>query len=139
MFLTYGLSIWGLWLIGLTVVIQGVVAAVAHRRQSRYIPGKVDDELSHDSFVFRSHRTFHNSLENLTPFLLPALLAMFVGSAPVTLAVIVWIFAVARLIHMVLYYAIATEKNPSPRSYFYGIGLLATIALYIVVSLSLLG
>lgn len=139
MFLTYGLSIWGLWLIGLTVVIQGVVAAVAHRRQSHYIPGKIDDELSHDSFVFRSHRTFHNSLENLTPFLLPALLAIFVGVAPVTLAAIVWTYAIARLIHMVLFYAIATEKNPSPRSYFYGIGLLATLALYILVALSLLG
>lgn len=139
MFLTYGVSIWGLWLIGLTVVLQGVIAAIAHRRQSHYVPGKVDEDLSHQSFVFRSHRTFQNSLENLTPFLLPALLAMFVGSAPVVLASIVWTFAIARLIHMVLYYAIATEKNPSPRSYFYGIGLLATLALYIVVAMSLLG
>ena len=139
MFLTYGVSIWGLWLIGLTVVIQGVVAAVAHRQQSHYIPGKIDDKLSHDSFVFRSHRTFHNSLENLTPFLLPALLAIFVGVAPVTLAAIVWTYAIARLVHMVLFYAIATEKNPSPRSYFYGIGLLATLALYILVAFSLLG
>ncbi len=139
MFLAYSVSIWGLWLVGLTVVVQGVVAAVAHRRQSHYIPGKVDDELSHSSFVFRSHRTFQNSLENLTPFLLPALLAIFTGTSPAMLAIIVWIFALARLIHMALYYAIATEKNPSPRSYFYAIGLLSTIALYIVVAMSLLG
>ncbi|GGW92230.1 MAPEG family protein [Alteromonas halophila] len=139
MFLTYSISLWGLWLVGLTVVLQGIIAAVAHRRQSRYVPGKVDDNLSHDSFVFRSHRTFQNSLENLTPFLIPALLAMFVGVDPTTLSIIVWIFALSRLLHMCLYYAIATEKNPSPRSYFYGIGLLATLSLYIVTALGLLG
>ncbi|MCP8899864.1 hypothetical protein M6D89_11195 [Gilvimarinus sp. HB14] len=30
---------------------------------------------------------------------------------------------------MILYYAIATEKNPSPRSYFFGIALLAQIGI----------
>ncbi|MEC7164145.1 MAG: MAPEG family protein, partial [Pseudomonadota bacterium] len=38
-------------------------------------------------------------------------------------------YALARLLHMILYYRIATEKNPSPRSYFYAIGLLTTLYL----------
>ncbi|WP_414828587.1 MAPEG family protein [Alteromonas sp. H39] len=138
MFLSYSFTLWGLWLILLTVVVQSLVAAVAHRKQSQYIPGKVDENLSHDSFVFRSHRTFHNSLENLAIFVLPIMLAIFAGAEPQTLTVIVWVYAIARIIHMALYYAIATEKNPSPRSYFYMIGLLATLAAYIVVALELL-
>ena len=40
-----------------------------------------------------------------------------------------------RIIHMLLYYYIATEKNPSPRSYFYGFGLIAT--LYLLVDLGI--
>lgn len=138
MFLTYSFTLWGLWFILLTVVVQSVVAAVAHRKQSEYIPGKVDENLSHDSFVFRSHRTFHNSLENLAIFVLPVLLGIFAGADPQTLTAIVWIFAVARIIHMALYYAIATEKNPSPRSYFYMVGLLATLAAYVVVAWELI-
>jgi len=31
---------------------------------------------------------------------------------------------------MGLYYAIATEKNPSPRSYFYMIGTLCTFGVF---------
>ena len=65
MFAVYTYSIAGLLVISLTVFVQNIVAAVAHRKQSHYIPGKVSEELSHDSFVFRSHRTFHNSIENL--------------------------------------------------------------------------
>ena len=138
MFLSYSFTLWGLWLILLTVVVQSIVASVAHRKQSQYIPGKVDENLSHDSFVFRSHRTFHNSLENLAIFVMPVLIAIFAGADPQTLTWIVWIYAIARIIHMALYYAIATEKNPSPRSYFYMIGLVATLAAYVVVAWELL-
>lgn len=51
------------------------------------------------------------------------------------LAIVVWVFALARLVHMVLYYRIATEVKPSPRSYFYLIGVIAT--LYLIVDLGL--
>lgn len=130
MFAVYTYSIAGLLVISLTVFVQNIVAAVAHRKQSRYIPGKVSEELSHDSFVFRSHRTFHNSLENIHQFTLPALLCMFLGAKTDVLAILVWAFAVSRIIHMALYYAVATEKNPSPRSYFYMIGALCTLGVY---------
>ena len=131
---TYSMVFWGGWVILVTIVIQSIVAAVAHRKQSHYVPGKVDKELSHDSFVFRSHRTFQNSLENLPLFLFPAIMAVLVKADPLITGVLVWVYAVARLLHMVLYYVIATEKNPSPRSYFYMIGLLSTLVLYGVVA-----
>ena len=111
------------------VVLQAIIATVAHRKQSQYIPGVVAAELDHHSFVFRSNRTFMNSLENVPLFLFSALIAMAVGVASSTLYWIALVFTVARAIHMVLFYKIATNKNPSPRSYFYMIGLIAQLTL----------
>ncbi len=134
---SYWWTMTGLWVVLLTVFVQNFVAAAAHGKSRHAVPGKLDDDLSHESFVFRSHRTFHNSLENLSVFVLPALLAVFVGVDAAMLAALVWTYALARLIHMVLYYMIATEKNPSPRSYFFLAGWLATAALYVVVAMQL--
>jgi glutathione S-transferase len=59
------------------------------------------------------------------------------GVRPEWLAATVWTFAIARLIHMVLYYAISTERNPSPRSYFYMIALLSNVVLMVIVAIHL--
>ncbi len=56
-------------------------------------------------------------------------IGVLVALNPAWLAATVWTFAIARFIHMVLYYAIATEKNPSPRSFFYAIALLSNLVL----------
>ena len=126
---TYALSLVGLWLILTTITLQAIIATGAHRRQGKMVPGIVDPALSHDSFVFRSDRTFRNSLENIAPFFGLSVLAMLAGFSPDRLAIAVWVYALSRLLHMILYYRIATEKNPSPRSYFYAIGLLTTLYL----------
>ena len=126
---TYATSLIGLWLVLTTITLQAVIATGAHRRQSKMVPGIIDPALSHDSFVFRSDRTFRNSLENIAPFFGLSVLAMIAGFSPDRLAIVIWVYALARLLHMILYYRIATEKNPSPRSYFYVIGLLATFFL----------
>ena len=127
----YASSILGLWVILTTIVVQALVASVAHRRQKVYVPGIVDAALGHSSFVFRSDRTFRNSLENIVPLFGLAILAILTGYDAGRLAIVVWIYAVARIIHALLYYVIATEKNPSPRSYFYIIGFLATLFLMV--------
>ena len=126
---TYATSLIGLWLVLTTITLQAVIATGAHRRQSKMVPGIIDPALSHDSFVFRSDRTFRNSLENIAPFFGLSVLAMIAGFSPDRLAIVILVYALARLLHMILYYRIATEKNPSPRSYFYVIGLLATFFL----------
>lgn len=136
-FETYNFTLWGMWLIFVTIVAQAMIATVAHRKQTQYVPGIVDDKLSHESFVFRSHRTIQNSLENIVQFIVPAILAMLVGANEGWLSGLVWTYAIARLIHMVLYYAIATEKNPSPRSYFYIIGLFANIGVLVLLASAL--
>jgi uncharacterized MAPEG superfamily protein len=126
---TYTTSLVGLWLVLTTITLQAIIATGAHRRQSKMVPGIIDPALSHDSFVFRSDRTFRNSLENIVPFFGLSVLAMLAGFSAERLAIVVWVYALARLFHMILYYRIATEKNPSPRSYFYMVGLLATFYL----------
>jgi len=131
MLATYSFAIWGLWLILMTVFIQSAVASVAHRKQKQYIPGIVDAKLSHESFVFRSDRTFLNSHENLLMMFGPAVLGLLVGMDAYWLGLLVWVYAIARLLHMALYYVIATEKNPSPRSYFYMVGNVATLVLLV--------
>lgn len=122
----------------ITVLAQAMVASISKARQPGAVPGKINESLSHDSFIFRSHRTFMNTLENLPLMLGTIFLAIFSGADPLWTAVAVWVFAIARLLHMALYYAIATEKNPSPRSYFYGLGLLANICLLVLIAIELI-
>ncbi len=127
--LEYSGTLFTLTLLLTMVVAQAIIATGAHRKQTQYIPGVVASELDHHSFVFRSHRTFLNSLENVPLFVLTAMLAMSVGVGTEALFWSTAVFTSARAIHMVLFYAIATNKNPSPRSYFYMIGLLTQLTL----------
>ncbi|KXS52221.1 MAG: hypothetical protein AWU57_3396 [Marinobacter sp. T13-3] len=110
-------------------LVQWFVASLTKASQPGAVPGKIDQSLSHESFVFRAHRTFMNSLENLPVMFATAFLAILSGADPFWTAVLIWIFVAARVVHMGLYYVIATERNPSPRSYFFMIGLLANLGL----------
>ncbi|MDO6682064.1 MAPEG family protein [Oceanobacter sp. 5_MG-2023] len=135
---SYSLTFQALMLIFATLLVQNLVATMAHRKQGRYTPGIIDPQLSHGSFVFRSHRTFINSLENLPLLLGPALIGILSGFDALKLGVMCSIYAATRLIHMGLYYAIATERNPSPRSYFYMVGLLVSIVQLVMVLIHVL-
>ena len=126
---SYSVAFSGILLIILTVVVQSLIAAKSKASEPDAIPGKIDITLSHSSFVFRAHRTFANSLENITVMVAASFLAILVGANIFWTGVIIWVMAISRIIHMVLYYSISTEKNPSPRSYFYLIALVANIIL----------
>ncbi|WP_417659410.1 MAPEG family protein [Pseudidiomarina sp.] len=131
--LVYG----GLWVILTTVMVQWIIASGAKAKQAGAVPGKIDETLGHSSFVFRAHRTFHNSLENVPFFIAAAFLAVFVGVDSQWFAISVWAFAFARIVHMLLYYGIATERNPSPRSYFFIIGVIANIVVLVQIAIDL--
>ena len=134
----YNVAFLGLLVYLSTLVVQALVAASTKSSQKGAIPGKMDPNLSHSSFVYRSNRTFMNSLENFPAFIGAAFLAIFVGADTFWVGTLIWVFAVSRIIHMVLYYVIATEKNPSPRSLFYMSALLANIALLVFCGLALI-
>lgn len=134
----YYLTFLGLFIILLTLLIQWFVASKTKASQAGAIPGKIPENLSHESFVFRAHRTFMNSLENLPLMLGTTFMAVLIGANSFWTGIFVWVFAIARIIHMVLYYAIATEQNPSPRTWFFMIGLLANVALLGLCGITLL-
>jgi len=135
---SYVSAYWGILITLSILIIQGVIAAVTKASQVGAIPGKMDEHLSHSSIVFRTNRAFMNSLENFPAMLGTSLLAILVGANVFWTGAIIWIYAIARIIHMALYYAIATEKNPSPRSYVYLIALAANIALVILCAFALM-
>jgi len=122
----------------LMLAVQMLIAGSSKARLPGAIPGKLDPDLGHKSFVYRAHRTFQNSLENMPLLLGAALLALQIDTPADWTATFLWTFAIARLIHMVLYYAIATDKNPSPRSYFYLLALAANMGLLGLCGVTLL-
>jgi len=123
----------GLWVVFATIVFQAMVMVGADKKrlEKGYKIGVIDPSLGQKSFLFRSYRTFWNSLENIVPILGTSIVAILAGYSAFKLSIVIWIYAISRIIHMILYYFIATEKNPSPRSLFWVLGLLATI--YLVV------
>jgi uncharacterized MAPEG superfamily protein len=125
----YTTTFTGLTVILATVLIQQLIASGKKAKAPGAIPGKMDESLGHSSVVFRTQRTWMNSLENLPVMLGTVFLAVFVGADVAWTGILVWVYAGARIIHMVLYYAIATDVNPSPRSWFFLIGLVANIVL----------
>ncbi|GAA0819338.1 hypothetical protein GCM10009111_23260 [Colwellia asteriadis] len=120
------------------LLVQWTVATFSKVKQPNAIPGKIDDDLSHNSFIFRAHRTFHNTLENSPLFVGTVLFAFILNYQSPIFAMLVWTYVIARIVHMVLYYAIATEKNPSPRSYFFMIGVIANTIMLVMIGLRLL-
>jgi len=136
-FESYNTALWGLFVILLTVLVQAIIAAASKAKQPGAVPGKMDESLSHSSFVFRSNRTVANSLENLPVMLGTILLAIMAGVDAAWAGGLVWLYALARAAHMALYYAIATDKNPSPRSYFFLLGVLANIVLLVMAAIAL--
>ncbi|MBU3018683.1 MAPEG family protein [Paraglaciecola agarilytica] len=120
------------------LLVQWAVATFSKAKQPNAIPGKIDENLSHDSFVFRVHRTFQNTLENSALFVGTVLFAFLLNMQSPVFAICVWVYLAARVVHMVLYYVISTEKNPSPRTYFFLIGLLANVVMLVMLGLRLI-
>ena len=77
MFEIYKLVFFALWVILTTIFAQAVVLIVAHRMQKNYKVGVIDASLGQQSFLFRSYRSFWNSVENVVlifPFVIVGIL-----------------------------------------------------------------
>lgn len=134
----YLIALWGIAAIIALLFVQWFIASLSKGSQKGAIPGKLDPSLGHESFVFRANRTFANTLENIPAMLGTCFLAILIGADSFWMAIFIWVFVACRIIHMALYYLIATEKNPSPRSYFFALGLLSNLALFILCVATLL-
>lgn len=137
LFETYHSSLIAILIIIITAIIQSLVAMKVKASRPGAIPGKIDPNLSHESFVFRAHRTFMNTLENTPIMLATGFIAILSGTDTFWTALLLWIYAVSRILHMILYYVIVTEKNPSPRSFPFLAGFMANVVLAGMVAVQL--
>ncbi len=89
------------------------------------------------NLLYRIDRVHMNAVEALTPFVVPAVLAMMVGVGPATLATLVWVYVAIRLIHVAVYLRGGNAaKGGSIRTILYVSGALVTIILIVVTTVA---
>lgn len=90
-----------------------------------------------DNLLYRIDRVHMNAVEALTPFVVPAALAMLMGVRPATLATLVWIYIAIRLTHVAVYLRGGNAaKGGSIRTVLYVSGALVTIILIAVTAVA---
>jgi uncharacterized MAPEG superfamily protein len=122
----YG-PVFAAWLcLAAACLVQAIVADVAGIRV-RHVPG-MPVTGGHDDFLFRAVRAQANTNESLPLFVLLSLAAMFLGANGWLTNVLAWVFVLARVAHMLAYYA---DQRPL-RSVAFGVSFLCLIGLLVV-------
>lgn len=131
----YTLSIIGMLVLCLLSIVLAVYSGSSKGRAGA-LSGPVlpaDD----DNLLYRIDRAHMNSVEALAPFVVPAVLAMMVGVGPITLAVLVWLYAAIRLVHLAVYLRGGkAAKGGSMRTVLYVAGALVTVVLIVVTAVA---
>lgn len=131
----YSLSIVGVLVLCLSSILLAVYSGSSKGRAGA-LSGPVlpaDD----DNLLYRIDRVHMNTVEALTPFVVPAVLAMMTGVGPTTLATLVWIYIAIRLIHLAVYLGGGNAaKGGSIRTILYVSGAFVTIVLIIVTAVA---
>lgn len=99
----YGPALGAYVCVGALYIVQALVADVTAIR-TRHTPG-MPVTGGHDDFLFRSVRAQANTNENLPVFVILSTAAILLGASPWWTNRLAWGFAVARLAHMLAYYA----------------------------------
>ena len=124
----YSLSIAGVLVLCLLSIVLAVYSGSSKGRAGA-LSGPVlpaDD----DNLLYRIDRVHMNAVEALTPFVVPAVLAMMAGVSPATLATLVWVYVAIRVIHIAVYLRGGNAaKGGSVRTILYVSGALVTIVL----------
>lgn len=90
-----------------------------------------------NNLLYRIDRVHMNAVEALTPFVVPAVLAMMVGVRPATLATLIWVYIAIRLIHVAVYLRGGNAaKGGSVRTILYVSGALVTIILIAITTMA---
>lgn len=131
----YSLSIVGVLVLCLLSILLAVYSGSSKGRAGA-LSGPVhpaDD----DNLLYRIDRVHMNAVEALTPFVVPAVLAMMVGVGSATLATLVWVYTAIRLIHVAVYLRGGNAaKGGSIRTILYVSGALVTIILIAVTTVA---
>src|SRR5689334_5422918 len=124
----YSLSIVGV----LVLCLLSIVLAV-HSGSSKGRAGALSGPIvpaDDNNLLYRIDRVHMNAVEALTPFAVPAVLAMMAGVGAVLLATLVWIYTAIRVIHVAIYLRGGNAaKGGSLRTILYVAGALVNIVL----------
>lgn len=101
--------------------------------RARHVPG-TPIAADHGSFLFRATRAHANTNESIAAFVLLTLVALLASAAPAWTNGCAWLYVMARLGHMLCYYA----DLRLARSVAFAVGLVALIVLFVVVVAALL-
>ena len=126
----YSFSIAGVLLLCLISIVLAVHSGSSKGRAGA-LSGPVQPA-DDNNLLYRIDRVHMNAVEALTPFVVPAVLAMMVRVRPATLATLVWVYVAIRLIHVAVYLRGGkAAKGGSIRTILYVAGAFVTIALII--------
>ena len=131
----YSLSIVGALLLCLLSIVLAVHSGSSKGRAGA-LSGPVlpaDD----NNPLYRIDRVHMNVVEALTPFAVPAVLAMMVAVRPAILAALVWVYTAIRLVHVVVYLRGGNAaKGGSIRTILYVSGTLVNVVLIVVTAVA---
>ena len=133
----YSLSIVGLLVLCLLSILLAVYSGSSKGRAGA-LAGPVFPAHD-DNLLYRIDRIHMNAVEALTPFVVPAVLAMMVGVRHATLATLVWIYIAIRMIHVAVYLRGGkAAKGGSIRTILYVSGAFVTIVLIAVTTVAVI-
>jgi uncharacterized MAPEG superfamily protein len=131
----YSFSIVGVLFLCLLSILLAVYSGVSKGRAGA-LSGPVLP-LDDGNLLYRIDRVHMNTVEALTPFVVPAVLAMMTGVGAATLATLVWIYVAIRLIHLAVYLRGGNAaKGGSIRTILYVSGALVSVALIAVTAVA---
>jgi uncharacterized MAPEG superfamily protein len=122
----YGSSLAAWIVVGGAYLVQTLVADLAMVR-ARHTPG-MPIASGHGDFLFRASRAHANTNESLAAFVVLSLAAMLLGASPAWTNGFGWGFALARVGHMLAYYA----DQRLFRSVAFAVGFACLLGLLIV-------
>jgi uncharacterized MAPEG superfamily protein len=127
------MAVYSLSIVGVLVLCLLSIVLAVHSGSSKGRAGALSGPVlpaDDNNLVYRIDRVHMNAVEALTPFVVPAVLAMMVGVSPATLATLVWVYIAIRLIHVAVYLRGGNAaKGGSIRTILYVSGALVTIVL----------
>jgi uncharacterized MAPEG superfamily protein len=127
------MAVYSLSIVGVLVLCLLSIVLAVHSGSSKGRAGALSGPVlpaDHNNLLYRIDRVHMNAVEALTPFVVPAVLAMMVGVSPATLATLVWVYIAIRLIHVAVYLRGGNAaKGGNIRTILYVSGALVTIVL----------
>ena len=127
------MAVYSLSIVGVLVLCLLSIVLAVHSGSSKGRAGALSGPVlpaDDNNLLYRIDRVHMNAVEALTPFVVPAVLAMMVGVSPATLATLVWVYIAIRLIHVAVYLRGGNAaKGGNIRTILYVSGALVTIVL----------